>query len=502
MNISLSRFSIFGIISSLILCSLIFSCSSPQDYKLLRTVPADATSVSTVNLGEIAKKAGLSVDGDTLSLPKFLNTFPQLSELIGQTFPDIKDIMNSASMVYSNIVNHRIVVFTLPQDPSNDIITFLFDNPDSLAPLIGYREKESRNGFDIYGSVVVRNNQCWIFSGKTRTTRLAEALQRATEKSIIDTPLGSLLTADNDLNTLISTKRTNFIPGITDLNLIAAINFTEKAIKAQIHAYDTNGKELSLHNNGYLSHISTDFEKYIPSNAVAVGALSIDKSFSLSTLTPWLMLSGLPMEQISLISQVIDALDGTIACSISPTNNNYNPYDFKNWNILLSAEIKDSAAESLLSDAFSLLSDMRMIAPGSKPTRFTVPYQGSNIGISLDDGILNISNRPVAEQPQHFTYDFSDQYLGLTMRCPNVGQICSVPSLTMGYELNVALHENSLDCTLCVTNYAGSFMASIYDIIAASGILNRYTVTQTDDSIETQPLNPENIDIEELSLSE
>ncbi len=502
MKIYKSHFSFFGILTSFFLLSLLFSCSSSQDNKLLRTIPADASSVSTVNLGEIAKKAGLSVDGDTLSLPKFLNTFPQLPALIGQAFPDVKDIINSASMVYSNIVNHRIIVFTLPQDPSNDIITFLFDNPDSLAPLIGFREKESRNGFDIYGSVVVRDNQCWIFSGKTRSTRLAEALQRAAQKSIIDTPFGTMLTADNDINALVNSKITNFIPGIPDINLVATVNFKDKAINAQFHAYDTNGKELSMHNNGYLSHISTDFEKYIPTNAVAVTALSIDKSFNLSPLTPWLMLSGTPIEQISIISQIIDTIDGTIACSITPPYDNLNPNQIENWGFLLSAEIKESETRSLLSQAFSLLSDMQMLAPGSSPTHFTVPYRDTILEISLNDDILNISNRPVAELPHHFTYDFSDQYLGMTLRCPNFGQLCSVPSLSMGYELNIALRENSLDCTLHVTNYAGSFMASIYDIIATSGILSDDAAAQPDDTTATQLPQPQTIDIEELSLSE
>ncbi len=465
---------IISLITLFVTIVSISSCSdSDRQYRLLQSVPADAVSVFTIRLDNIIEKVGIDLSGDTVTLPQALATLPEFNSALAD-----------ASLVYKGIVNRRLVVFTLPQDPSNYIVTFLFDDISSLSPLIGYREKETRNGFDIYGSLAIRKDQCWLFSGKTRTTRLAEAIERASKKSILDTQLGDTLTVDHDINALLSTGDFAQIPGIPDLRLTAAVEIADKTMTCTVRAYTPQGTQLSLKDNGYISHISTRFLSSVSPQATAVAAIGIDKAFNISGITPWLLISGLSTSYVTLISEIIDAIDGTVAISLTerdqPRHTPVRPaaslIDHEetifsttaaaHFDITLSAQIKEQNARPLLNQARKILSDKGLTIAGKDPDSFSILLDDAEILVNLSDGMLTVSTTPPTEYTNSFAPIFTDRYFAFLFRIPHFGKIYGTPALDMGYTFDIQLDDNTITATLRVTDYPGTLVNSIFDIIS------------------------------------
>ena len=236
------RLSFFPVLMSIIMASLVTSCSSDKAdlSELLSTVPADASAVAAVNIKNLVEKAGCKIDGSKIVPGKEVEALIA-KHATDSTSNDIRAIFNGES----GIDPSAAIAFL---EGSDLYITGFLADPTRFKE---YMEKEtnepckSENGIDLSGNIAIKGNQFWIHANHhndidpqeiTRFTSLSEKL------SFLSTGYGQKLVApENDVEGWAN---------LTALYNASGMSFQNKAIAGMgLAILFTDAQDIAFHAN-------------------------------------------------------------------------------------------------------------------------------------------------------------------------------------------------------------------------------------------------------------
>lgn len=221
-------YSLFAIITILFVA---VGCSKGGDNNdadsLLRTVPADASSVAMVNVGHIVDKLGGETDGATIKLSKELTeAIKESRALKDEDKEHIIDVMDGKTGLALN----SFVYFSA----ARTYITGLLNDPEkfiayvqSKYPSIQWRDED---GGKVWGSIAVVGNQFWICTTGTPDVEQLKYYQQLNDKqSYVSSDAVSLLSDNEKAVTFVAdvNKSIAFLPNSTYLRLGSSLIFND-----------------------------------------------------------------------------------------------------------------------------------------------------------------------------------------------------------------------------------------------------------------------------------
>lgn len=221
-------YSLFAIITILFVA---VGCSKGGDNNdadsLLRTVPADASSVAMVNVGHIVDKLGGETDGATIKLSKELTeAIKESRALKDEDKEHVIDVMDGKTGLALN----SFVYFSA----ARTYITGLLNDPEkfiayvqSKYPSIQWRDED---GGKVWGSIAVVGNQFWICTTGTPDVEQLKYYQQLNDKqSYVSSDAVSLLSDNEKAVTFVAdvNKSIAFLPNSTYLRLGSSLIFND-----------------------------------------------------------------------------------------------------------------------------------------------------------------------------------------------------------------------------------------------------------------------------------
>ncbi len=166
-------------VMTLLLLAVGCSKSSSDDaLSLLRTVPADASSVVVVNIASAVERLGGSTDGAKINLSKELQkTIDESQAIKPKDKQDLKEICDGES----GVAISSVVFFSA----ARSYITGLLNDPDKF---VAYMQKNSgkevreEDGAKIIGQTAVIGNQFWECTTGTPDIEQLKYYQQLNEK--------------------------------------------------------------------------------------------------------------------------------------------------------------------------------------------------------------------------------------------------------------------------------------------------------------------------------
>lgn len=220
-----------NLLAVLMLFFVVVGCSkssSDDASSLLKTVPADASSVVLLNLAKAVEQLGGSTDGTTVKLSKDLqNTIASSLAIKDEDKKMIRDLCDGESGVSIS----TLAFFAA----ARSYVTGLLNNPEKF---IAYVEKKrgakaiEENGAKIIASVAVIGNQFWICTTGTPDVEQLKYYQQLNEKqSYASVDAASLLLDEEKVVTFVAdvNKSLLLIPQATYFRIASALIFNDMA---------------------------------------------------------------------------------------------------------------------------------------------------------------------------------------------------------------------------------------------------------------------------------
>ncbi len=200
--------------------------SSDDADSLLKTVPADASSVVLINMANTIDKLGGSTDGSTIKLGKELQKAIDESQAIkAEDKQHIKDICNGETGVSVS----SLAFFSA----ARSYITGLLNDPEKF---ISYVEKETgakaveENGAKVISAVAVIGNQFWACTtGRPDIDQLKYYQQLNEKQSYASADAASLLLDPDKVVTFVAdvNRSMSLIPQATYLRMASSLIFND-----------------------------------------------------------------------------------------------------------------------------------------------------------------------------------------------------------------------------------------------------------------------------------
>ncbi|MDE5996746.1 MAG: hypothetical protein K2G77_00880 [Muribaculaceae bacterium] len=221
-------YSLFTIITILFVA---VGCSKGGDNNdsdsLLRTIPADASSVAMVNVGHIVDKLGGETDGSTIKLSKELTKAIKESRALKEEDKKyIIDVMDGKTGLALN----SFVYFSA----ARTYITGLLNDPEKFIAYVQSQDPSMQwideDGGKVWGSIAVIGNQFWICTTGTPDVEQLKYYQQLNEKqSYVSSDAVSLLSDNEKAVTYVAdvNKSIAFLPNSTYLRLGSSLIFND-----------------------------------------------------------------------------------------------------------------------------------------------------------------------------------------------------------------------------------------------------------------------------------
>lgn len=224
-KLSYSLFAIITILFVAVGCSK--SGGNNDADSLMRTVPADASSVAMVNVGHIVDKLGGETDGATIKLSKELTKAIKESQALkDEDKKYIIDVMDGKTGLALN----SFVYFSA----ARTYITGLLNDPEKF---IAYEQSQNpsmqwrdEDGGKVLGSIAVVGNQFWICTtGSPDVEQLKYYQQLNDKQSYVSSDAASLLSDNEKAVTFVAdvNKSIAFLPNSTYLRLGSSLIFND-----------------------------------------------------------------------------------------------------------------------------------------------------------------------------------------------------------------------------------------------------------------------------------
>ena len=288
------------------------SCSKSTDAsELLSTVPSNAQLVVVGNVEKVVKDIDATKDGNSLQLSE------QIRSLVHT--PDGSDpfeLLQKGGVKLSSVVMFM-------DEAQNGYVTGFIGDEEAFR---SYVEKQSGEKFqkdgsmDVCGKVIIVDDRFWVMSGAD-ASKVADFMKLSDDKSVASMEIADkLVSEENDLSGYASLSamgagaaQLGMAQGLMGASSMDAMAFQVRFEKGKL---EMNGQFLdskfqSIDDKGEGFHrIDLSTVKMLEGNAEYVVAVGIDKKVAAALSTALPMASSL---------QGIDALDGTMAMALNPT---------------------------------------------------------------------------------------------------------------------------------------------------------------------------------------
>ncbi len=312
-------------VMTLLLLAVGCSKSSSDDaLSLLRTVPADASSVVVVNIASAVERLGGSTDGAKINLSKELQkTIDESQAIKPKDKQDLKEICDGES----GVAISSVVFFSA----ARSYITGLLNDPDKF---VAYMQKNSgkdvreEDGAKIIGQTAVIGNQFWECTTGTPDIEQLKYYQQLNEKqSYVSTDGAKLLMDGDKVMTYVAdvNRSLAMIPNASYMKIASSLIFNDMAYLAG----DADIKNKTLTSSTFV--LNSDMkpaELLLPVEKIDPSVVkSFDKGGAIyfaagvpSKLTKKIAdLAGSMMGGNSdAITGVLESIDGTIALRANP----------------------------------------------------------------------------------------------------------------------------------------------------------------------------------------
>lgn len=223
--------------SLLALLSIFFvavSCSksaNDDSESLLRSVPADASSVVLINLANTVDKLGGSTDGNTVKLSKDLQKTIDESQAIK---PEDKAMIKELCDGESGMSISTLVFFSA----ARSYVTGLLNDPDKF---VAYAEKKlgskavSEGDAKTIEKIAVLGNQFWVCTtGRPDVDQLKYYQQLGEKQSYVSADAAQLLLEDDKVMTYVAdvNRSLSLVPNGTYMKMASSIVFNDMAYVA------------------------------------------------------------------------------------------------------------------------------------------------------------------------------------------------------------------------------------------------------------------------------
>lgn len=356
------------------------SCSKSSNGdadSLLRTIPADASSVAILNLEQTIKSLGGNTDGKTIEFPKdFQNEVAQskaISDKNKQIFTDICAGETGVSVT-------SLAFFA----SARSYVTGLLDDPDKFVSYVQRRayqnstdtvappSVEEKDGARVIDDIVVVGNQFWICTEGTADIEQLKYYQKLNEnQSYASSKAAPLLLEAGKVVTFVADVKRNFdrMPESTYMRMAASLVFDDIAYIAGSAHFD---KKDLLSESVVLSSEMKPAELLLPTEKIDPSVVK-----SLNKNGDVFLAAGLPKKLTKKIADMITTTFGATASSAT------SPIQQIDGTTAICMDINTNSVEARIQTTgndFASLSNMIQIIPGTSVTRdgdmLTVKYGG------------------------------------------------------------------------------------------------------------------------------
>ncbi len=315
-KLTYSLLSVFALLLLAVGCS---KSAGDDAYSLLRTVPADASSVVMLNVSHAVESLGGSSDGSTIKLSKDLQKTIDESQAIK---PEDKKHLKEICDGETGIAFSTVVFFSA----ARSYVTGLLNDPDKF---VAYMEKNTgvkakeEDGAKIIKTTAVIGNQFWKCTTGTPDVEQLKYYQQLNEKQSYASADGAklLLEPDKVLTYIADVNRSlSLIPNASYMKIASSLIFNDMAYVAG--SADIKKKNLTA----YASVLNSDMkpaELLLPVEKIDASVMkSFDKGgdvFFAAGIPQKLTkkigdLAGSMMGTNSkMVTGVLEAIDGTVA---------------------------------------------------------------------------------------------------------------------------------------------------------------------------------------------
>ena len=226
----------YSFLAILVLLFVAVSCSKSENGNdadsLLRTVPADASSVALCNVGYIVDRLGGNTDGSTIKLSKeHTKAIKESQALKDEDKKHIFDVLEGETGMALN----SFVYFSA----ARTYITGLLNDPDKFIayeqqqnPSLQWREED---GGKVLGPLAVVGNQFWFCTTGTPDVEQLKYYQQLNDKqSYVSSDAASLLSDTEKAITFVADvkKSIAFLPNSTYLRIGSSLIFNDMSYVA------------------------------------------------------------------------------------------------------------------------------------------------------------------------------------------------------------------------------------------------------------------------------
>lgn len=312
----------YSLLSVMLLLLVAVSCSKSSNddaVYLLRTVPADASSVAVINVENALEKIGGKTDGSTIQLSKeHTKAIEESHALRDEDKQRIKDFCGGDTGMAFN----SFVVFSA----ARSYITGLLNDPDKF---LEYEKKQNpeysvveEDGARLLGPIAVIGNQFWICTGRPDVDQLKYYQKLNERQSYASSDAASLLSDTDKALTFVAdvNKLISIMPDATYARLGSSLIFKDMAYAAGYVDINKQNVEASV---SVLDSDMKPAELLLPSDKVDASVVkSLGDSgnlYAAMAISPKLtkkitdMAGSFMGGNTSGISSMLGAVDGTIA---------------------------------------------------------------------------------------------------------------------------------------------------------------------------------------------
>lgn len=224
----------YGFLSIIALMMLVAGCSKNSNddaSSLLRTVPADASSVAILNIAHAVERLGGSTDGSTIKLSKDLQkTIDESQAIKPEDKQNLKEICNGETGISIN----SVVFFSA----ARSYVTGLLNDPEKF---VAYLQKKTdspvkeEDGGKVIGKIAIIGNQFWFCTTGSPDVEQLKYYQQLNEKQSYASADAAevLVEADKVLTYVADVSRSmSFVPNAGYAKMASSLIFDDMAYVA------------------------------------------------------------------------------------------------------------------------------------------------------------------------------------------------------------------------------------------------------------------------------
>lgn len=246
----------YSLLTVMTLLLVATGCSKSSDDEassLLRTVPADASSVVLVNIAHTVESLGGSTDGSKIKLSKdFQKTIEESQAIKPEDKQNLKEICDGET----GIAVGTVVFFSA----ARSYVTGILNDPEKF---VAYMQKKydkdaiEENGAKILQNIAVIGNQFWICTTGTPDVEQLKYYQKLNEKqSYVAVDAAKLLLEPDKVMTYVAdvNRSIAYVPNASYIKIASSLIFNDMAYVAGSADFKKNSIV------GYASVLNSDMK--------------------------------------------------------------------------------------------------------------------------------------------------------------------------------------------------------------------------------------------------